>query len=187
LEKKIKQFVEEGKAVTTAQLWDIVLGQNWRVEQILSEELQRRWADIADDEMLVVDMSIACYLKAPGYPGRDKADSDEKYEQRIERWRVRNQKYEIEKDDFESERQEDVQRFLEVYDAEFLSGFVSEEDSFGFRVRLPGKALKDFVLNYPYVFEVVEYAEIDLPEVLDAESESWDLGVLPPKADAPRV
>src|SRR5690606_15392070 len=45
----------------------------------------------------------------------------------------------------------------------------------------------DFVLNYPYVFEVVEYAEIDLPEVLDAESESWDLGVLPPKADAPRV
>src|SRR5690606_5211756 len=43
LEGKIKKFVEEGKAVTTAQLWDIVLGQNWRVEQILSEELQQRW------------------------------------------------------------------------------------------------------------------------------------------------
>src|SRR5690606_19534484 len=156
LEEKIKQFVEDGKAVTTAQLWDIVLGVNWRVEQILSEELQRRWADIIDDEMLLVDVSIACYLKAPNYPVRDKEDSDEKYEQRIKRWRDRYQKYEIEKDDFESDRQEDVQRFLEVYDAEIISSFVSEVDSFGFSVRLPGKALKDFVLNYPYVFEVIE-------------------------------
>ena len=187
LEEKIKQFVEDGKAVTTAQLWDIVLGVNWRVEQILSEELQRRWADIIDDEMLLVDVSIACYLKAPNYPVRDKEDSDEKYEQRIKRWRDRYQKYEIEKDDFESDRQEDVQRFLEVYDAEIISSFVSEVDSFGFSVRLPGKALKDFVLNYPYVFEVIEKAEIDSPLSLEGEGEEWNIDVFPPLEDAPKV
>lgn len=187
LEGKIKQFVEEGKAVTTAQLWDIVLGQNWRVEQILSEELQRTWDVINDEQILVVDVSIACYLKAPDYPVRDKDDSDEKYEQRIERWRDRYQKYEIEKDDFEFSRHEDVKRFLEVYDAEIISGFVSEVDSFGFSVRLPGKALKDFVLNYPYVFEVIEKAEIDSPVALEGEGEEWDIDVYPPLEDAPKV
>lgn len=187
LEKKIKQFVEEGKAVATAQLWDIVLGENWRVERILSEELQGRWAKIRDQEILVVDISVACYLKAPDYPRRDKEDSDVRYEQRIDGWRARYRKYEIEKDDFEFDRQEEVQHFFEVYDAEIISGFVSEADSFGFRVRLPGKALKDFVINYPYVFEVVEYARIDSPMGLGVDGEEWDIDVLPPAEGAPKV
>nr|WP_288813241.1 S8 family peptidase [uncultured Sphingobacterium sp.] len=187
LEKKIKQFVEEGKAVNTAQLWDIVLGQNWRVEQILSEELQKRWNQIGDEDILTVDVSIACYLKAPEYPARDRDDSDERYEQRIERWRDRYQQYEIEKDDFEFSRHEDVQRFLEVYDAEIISGFVSEVDSFGFSVRLAGTVLKDFVFNYPYVFEVIEKTEIDSPVALEGEGEEWAIDVFPPLEDAPKV
>ncbi|WP_293914874.1 MULTISPECIES: S8 family peptidase [unclassified Sphingobacterium] len=187
LERKIKQFIEEDKAVNTAQLWDIVLGENWRVEQILSEELQRRWSQIEDEDILVVDVSIACYLKAPDYPLRDKEDSDEKYEQRIERWRDRYQKYEIEKDDFEFARHEDVQRFLENYGAEIISGFISERDSFSFSVRLRGKILKDFVFNYPYVFEVIEKAVIDSPVGFEGDGEEWDMDILPPSIDAPKV
>ncbi|NGM74734.1 S8 family peptidase [Sphingobacterium sp. SGL-16] len=187
LERKIKQFVEEDKAVNTAQLWDIVLGKNWRVEQILSEELQHQWDRIDDEDMLVVEVSIACYFKAPEYPSRDKEDSDENYEQRIERWRKRYQEYEIEKDDFESARIEDVQRFLDNYGAEIISSFISEIDSFSFSVRLRGKILKDLVLNYPYVFEVIEKTVIDSPFAFEVDGEELDINVLPPIQDAPKI
>jgi len=187
LEKKAQQFIDEGKAVTTAQLWDIVLGQSWRIEHILSEELQRKWAEIGDEDTLIIDVSIACYLKAPDFPRREKKDSDEKYEQRIERWRKRYEEYEIEKDDLEFIRQDDVQRFINVYGGNIISGFVSEIDSFGFSVELKGKALKDFVLNYPYVFEIIEKTDIDSPLVSEGDGEEWNLEVLPPTDVAPKI
>lgn len=187
LENKIKQFVEEGKAVGTSHLWDIVVGEQWRVENILSDELKSRWIYLRDDEEIVVDVSIACFFKAPDYPRRKKDDSDEKYKQRIEKWRGRYQNYEIEKDDFENERQENIKRFLEVYNAEIVSSFISDKDSFGFRVRLVGQALRDLVLNYPYVFEVVEHLDVVLPMSTNVEEEIWDIAVLPPSKDAPKV
>lgn len=187
LENKIKQFVEEGKAVGTSHLWDIVVGEQWRVENILSDELKSRWVYLRDDEEIVVDVSIACFFKAPDYPRKEKDDSDERYEQRIEKWRVRYQNYEIEKDDFENERQENVKRFLDVYNAVIISSFISDKDSFGFRVRLSGKALKDLVLNYPYIFEVVEHGDIVLPISTDVEEEIWNIDILPPSKDAPKV
>ncbi len=188
LENKIKQFVEEGKAVTTAQLWEIVMGQNWRVEQILSEELQKRWTDIADDEMLVVDVSIACYIKPYEFKARKDGETEEKYQKRRTRWEKKDDAYFEKWDDLASERQDDIDRFLLTgYGAERLSGFVSEVDSFGFSIRLPGKALKDFVLNYPYVFEVIEKAEIDSPMALEGDGKEWDIDVYPPLEDAPKV
>lgn len=188
LESKIKQFVEEGKAVTTAQLWDIVLGEHWRVEQILSDELQRRWTELGDDEMLVVDVSIACHVKPSEFPSRKEGETDERYHKRRMRWEKKDNAYFEMWDELASERQEDIDRFLlEGYGAERLSGFALEQDSFGFRVRLPGKALKDFVLNYPFVFEVIEKTEIDSPLALEGDGEEWDIDVLPPIEDAPKV
>ena len=37
-------------------------------------------------------------------------------------------------------------------------------DSFTLRLKIPGKGLKDLVLNYPYVFEVAEPDDIELPQ-----------------------
>ena len=187
LRKKIKQFTERGKAVGTARLWDIIEGIGWRPREILSEELYRKWEQIQDTDELVVDISIACYLKASDHPRQEKEETDATYERKVQRWRTKHEEYLQKRDDFEFERQEDIDRFIEPYSGERISTFVSYEDSFCFRARLPGQALKDLVLNYPYVFEVIEHVEVGSDVSEGIESTLPELNLIPPPANAPKV
>jgi hypothetical protein len=187
LENKIESFVNNDKAKSTAMLWDIVKGQGWRIEHILSDELQQKWNIITDEEIVVVDISIACYLKCSDYPTKKSTETAKKFLQRIERWQSRNILYLQERDELEFDRQDEIEKFLELYDAEIISEFISDVDSFGFRVVLPGKALKDIVLNYPYVFEIVEHIENEISIVLEDSYEEWDVEILTPNHDAPKV
>ena len=62
-------------------------------------------------------------------------------------------------------------------------------DSFTVRLKISGKGLKDFVLNYPYIFEVVEPEDIALPQHLSQQGVQAATAVAPvaPAADAPAV
>ena len=62
-------------------------------------------------------------------------------------------------------------------------------DSFTVRLRIMGQGLKDFILNYPYIFEVVEPDDISLPQYAQDVGEEAEAGPVPtpPDPEAPTV
>lgn len=189
LHTKIDKFLnEEGKFKNqAAQLWQIVAGNQWRPKQILSEELFTKWPDISDDDNFTVDISVACYISKPPQPEKKEGEDEQRYNLRLEKWANKVREIDIQKSDLADQREESIKQFLEVYGADINPESVQFDDSFCFRVTLTGKALKDFVFNYPYVFEVVEYTEIDAPLMIDGEMVQSDLDIIPPQPDAPRI
>lgn len=221
LAKKIQDFIDsKGKSKDqAAKLWEIVLGNNWRPDYILSPELRERYpAAIADDEILILDISVACYLKMPDRPQRilfesdedyevakaryeeknkdnpDKTtyrakrvpDTDEQYQRKIDRWRRNVQTLEVQRDELAMQRQDYLTDFIvNKYGGELLSSFVEMDDSFGFRAKISGQALKDLVRGYAYVFEIAESDEIYLDDPGTEFPDQQDITILPPAENAP--
>jgi len=190
LHSKIEKFInEEGKFRNqAAQLWQIVAGNQWRPQQILSEELLRRWiGGIPDDEQFIVDISVACYLRKPDQPIKEEGESDERYATRLSRWEQKVQEIDNQRFDLSLERENAIETFIRDYNGQIIGGYVEFEDSFCFRAQLSGLALKDFILNYPYVFEIVEFEETDQVHDIDAGSIEDDFELIQPLENAPRI
>ncbi len=159
LKEKIDKFIAvEGKFKDkAAQLWNIIQGNQWRVDQILSDELRAKWEAISDDEAIVVDISVACYVKIPKPPSPKKDESARSFKRRYNKWEDKKSELEIHRGELEIQRQDELQVFLVELGAEIMSPFVGYDDSFSCRIRIAGKALKDLVFNYQYLFDVTEY------------------------------
>jgi Subtilase family len=93
-------------------------------------------------------------------------------------------------------REQEVEGFVDAYNGEIVhlvDGAPFDAavlpDSFTVRVRIVGRGLKDFVLNYPYIFEVVEPEDVALPQLPRASAAQPPPAVAPvaPDADAPAV
>ena len=74
-------------------------------------------------------------------------------------------------DDIRTARETEITQFAQFYQAEILhliDGAPFDAavlpDSFTIRLKIVGRGLKDFVLNYAYIFEVVEPEDIILPQ-----------------------
>jgi hypothetical protein len=94
-----------------------------------------------------------------------KPDSNEQYQRKLDDWALRTQAAEVELDKIANERQDFLNDFIEkIYGGELLSGFVDLEDSFGFKAKMHGKALKDLIRNYAYVFEITESEQVQIEE-----------------------
>jgi hypothetical protein len=189
LRKKIENFLTaSGKSPNkAAQLWEINNGLQWRVDQILSDELKNKWDQISDTQDYIVDVGIACYIKFPDPPVRKEFETDEKFNRRIERWKASTLEYEIAKDEVCMDRQTKFENLVNGYGGELLSGYEDFQDSFACRVKVSGKALKDIVLTFPYLFEVVEYDSPVLPGPIETDTIEVTTELLPPPASAPRV
>lgn len=68
-----------------------------------------------------------------------------------------------------------------------LDSYEDFEDSFGCRIRITGKGLKDIVLNYQYLFEVIEHDPLQITNVSTGEVDSIEPELIPPSADYPKV
>ncbi|MBB5440244.1 subtilisin family serine protease [Pedobacter sp. AK017] len=82
LGEKINAFLSQTTVSKNqaAKLWQIILGDQWRIEHILSPDLGEKYNQgIADDDELILDISVACYLKVSDRPVQIAAESDEKY------------------------------------------------------------------------------------------------------------
>nr|WP_294862199.1 S8 family peptidase [uncultured Fluviicola sp.] len=199
LTEKIQKFVnQEGKFKDTAsQLWDIVTGKGWRIENILSKDLFAKWETINDSDNLVVDIAIACHVKVGGaFPEKRKAnleegieeESEEEYQVRVNRWEQKYQASSEERDDLAFERQGELERFIQGHAGEIISSYVDTGDSFSCRIKISGEGLKDLLLNYPYLFEVEEYDELKQfsgSSLNDGTTES--VTIIPPTEDAPKI
>ncbi|MCE2893675.1 MAG: S8 family peptidase [Flammeovirgaceae bacterium] len=189
LRKKIENFLTaSGKSPNkAAQLWEINNGLQWRVDQILSDELKNKWDEISDTQDYIVDVGIACYIKFPDPPVLKEFETDEKFNRRFERWQASTLEYEIARDEVCMDRQTKFENLISEYGGELLSGYEDFQDSFACRVKVSGKALKDIVLTFPYLFEVVEHDSPVLPGSIETDTIEVTTELIPPPASAPRV
>jgi hypothetical protein len=194
-------FMEDRRGgATAAQIYSLRGPDNsqLRIERVLSELLFEKWPTIRDVQIYTVDVGIECLgiVTVPETPELKKDETQEHLDARIERWRVRWREAQIEWDDLMESRELQFLQFIRGYKGEVLDivhgthvGPATLPDSFTIRVRLTGLALRDLVLNYPFVFEVSEPEEISDKFTTDniEESIESDLRLLPPDDLAPAV
>ena len=171
--------------------------QTDRLRRILSDFLFEGWARIDDAQQYIVDIGIACAgtKEIPALPKRGKRDQDADWARKERDWsQARTDAYN-EWDAIKVARETEIERFVGFYGAEILHLVDSAAfdavlpDSFTVRLRIVGRGLKDFVLNYPYIFEVVEPEDIDLPQRVGERAAEPERGAAPtaPDNDAPTV
>ncbi|MBS1666289.1 MAG: S8 family peptidase [Bacteroidetes bacterium] len=189
LKNKIAEFIKnDGKFKNTAaKLWNIIHGNQWRIDYILSEELKTKWDTIEVDEVLLVDISVACYVKISGAPSKKQTETDNNFQRRYENWLNRKEFLEIQRVDLEMQRQDELDAFIIELGGERKSDFVGYEDSFSCRVLFSGKALKDFVINYQYLFDVSEYDDLTFEHPETGAEETIEVGFEVPDDNASRI
>lgn len=189
LKEKIDKFIaHEGKFKDkAAQLWNIIQGNQWRLDYILSEELKNRWNEIEDDEALLVDISVACYIKIPKPPTPKEGESAREFERRYQRWSNKKQELDASRENLELERQDELQQFLQELGAEIRTSFVSYDDSFSCRILISGRSLKDLVINYQYLFDVTEYDQLTYIQQGTGEEALIEVNFLAPDNNDPKI
>ena len=172
--------------------------QNDRLKRILSDQLQADWPNVQDALTYVIDAGIACAgtTEIPRRPKRGKRDSDASWARKESDWSNARANAYNKWDDIRLEREAEIEQFVNFYGAEILrlvdgvpfsAGVLP--DSFTVRLKIVGLGFKDFVLNYPYIFEVVEPEQIGEPTEGAAVGELPVMAVfpIPPEPNAPAV
>ena len=172
--------------------------QRDRLGRILSERLMAEWPQIDDNRSYVVDIGIACAgtKEIPTRPKKGKRDTDADWAKKERDWSQARANAYASWDELKQSRETEIQRLMDFYQAEILhliDGAPFDAavlpDSFTARIRTPGKGLKDFILNYPYIFEVVEPEDIVLPQRPSAPAPAGAAAIAPTAPDntAPAV
>jgi hypothetical protein len=171
--------------------------QEERLRRILTDALFNEWPMLADDQLYICDVSISCAgtWQIPRKPKRGRL-TDEKWARKEREWsEARNNAYD-QWDALKEQRLQAVREIIAHYHGDILLNIDDAPvdaptlpDSFTLRLKLPGRGLKDLVLNYPYIFEVAEPDDIELPQQLARELREVRarLEIQPPAASAPTV
>ena len=196
IEKFINQDPNDGKKVP--EIWELIDGTQ-RPEYILSQELLEQWSRISDEQIYTVDVGVACLgekSKFTNPPQRKDCKSDESFFKKTKGWMDKRDITYQEWDNFKSEREDALIEFVENYQGKILSnvdGTISKyaelPDSFSCRISISGKGLRDLVLNFPFIFEVVEpdqFAELVVRQGL-SEGDDPPFQLEPPASNAPKV
>jgi hypothetical protein len=165
-----------------------------RLKRILTDRLFSELPLLDTDAPYVVDVSISCQGNwiLPKKPKRGRR-TDKTWAKKEAEWsQARNEAYE-QWDKLKDERLATVQHFIEFYHGEITGDTAPNSDAppdyFELRVRLPGRGLKDMILNHPYIFEVAEPDEIELPQqhARQLRDITTRLTITAPAQDAPVV
>lgn len=209
--KKLVEFVGQVRGSSSvARIHNLHedLDQSKRLSLILSERLQETWPHLGEDDDYIVDVGVACsgdfqIPTRPNPPNRGRRESDKTWAKRqadfairYQEWtETRNDAY-MKWDDLSDERYAQLFSFVDSYKGEVLNqsspphSDTSLAEEFTLRIRIVGKGLRDLVLNYPFLFEVVEPDDIALPQViretLKREMDEVPI-IVPPHEDAPAV
>jgi hypothetical protein len=171
--------------------------QEERLRRILSETLFNDWPTIAEDADYVVEVGVACVgtWQIPKKPKRGRLKQQTWARKHAEWSRLRQDAYD-KWDALRDERMTAVGDIINHYDAEILGNFDDYKaeaptlpDSFTLRLKLAGKALKDLVLNFAYIFEVAEPDDIETPQQIRRQEAqiAAQLEIVAPAPGAPAV
>jgi len=190
---------EERGSAAVAQVHELRADpqQQDRLSRILSETLLAAWGTIGDDELFIVDFGIACVgnWQIPNKPSRGRR-TDAAWAKVDADWAKARQDAYDKWGDLHESRAEEADRIFRAYGADILNDIEGSRydapslpDSFTLRVRLNGLALKDFVLNYPYLFEATEPDDIETPQGQRRaeQEETAELGLTMPSEDSAAV
>jgi hypothetical protein len=144
------------------------LTQEERLQRILTERLFAELPVLDTDATYIVDVSISCQGNwiLPKKP--KKAASQTKLTPRRRPSGLRRETRAYEHwDELKDERLETVQQFIDFYQGA-ITGDTAPTPMFrpitSSCIRLPGQGLKDLILNHPFIFEVAEPDDIELPQ-----------------------
>jgi hypothetical protein len=201
IQRKLDDFEHEvfGSG-SIAQIHELVNdeSQEERLRRILTDQLLSEWPIIADDAEYVVDVSIACTgdWQIRSRPNRNPRWKPETWARKENEWSNHRLTAYEQWDALKDTRLDDVEAMLTQYNVQILKNWdnvdsrsVQLPDSFTLRIRTSGKGLRDFVLNYAYVWEVTEPDEIETPQqaARDLADLSAGLTFNAPASDAPVV
>jgi hypothetical protein len=208
--QKLQDFVGQvtGSA-TVAKIYKLEddPDQSKRLARILSERLLAVWPTLEEEEAYVVDVGVACSGEIqippqPGTPKRDRRWSDKtwarrqgEYATKMKEWTDQRNAAYMAWDDLSEERRQQVETFVTAYGGKVVSQFGKPHPEgalageFSLRIELKGKGLRDLVLNYPFLFEVVEPDDVSLPQIFREAitRDQENVTLVPPPANAPAV
>ena len=170
--------------------------QNERLKRILSDSLLLQWPSLPDDQVMIWDIGVECLGadEIPNLPNRGKRDTDSAWAQKMAEWSTARAEAYQRWDDLKIEREGEITGIVKSYNGEILSitesaAEVALPDSFSVRIRVIGKGLRDLVLNYPFIFEVVEPDEIQQPhhDQRSIDGPVPNVTPLPPPQNAPAI
>ena len=154
-------------------------------------ERLRKWEDRQH-----VDNRSAIVPVGATPPRRRVAEPDAAFDKRKRNWELRRDAAYAEWDDLKMRRESDVDQFVGGYGGIILQMYdngpvdrAQWPDSFTVRMRIPGKALRDLALNYPFVWEVDVPDEAEHPQIVP-EADSGDnppVSINRPPSDAPTI
>lgn len=170
------------------------LTQEERLKRILSEQLFAELPVLDTDAPYIVDVSISCQGNwiLPKKPKKGRL-TDKTYARKEAEWsQKRTEAYE-QWDKLKDERLGTVRQFIDFYHGEITGDAAPNSDVppdyFELRIRIPGRGLRDMVLNHPYIFEVAEPDDIELPQTHARQLRDIQtkLTINPPAHGAPAV
>ncbi len=209
--KKLQEFATGVRgSATVAKIYTIEddPDQSKRLARILSERLQAIWSALEENEDYVVDAGITCvgdvHIPAPpNSPNRGTRESDATWAKRqaehahkLKNWSDLRIAAYTAWDDLLDARFQEIMRIVGAYEGEVLNPPKHDPHTdtaltgeFTLRLRVLGKGLRDFVLNYPYIFEVAEPDDVALPQTFrDAIARDKDrITLVQPPPGAPTV
>ena len=167
---------EDGVKVV-AKLWQILPRGQKALELIVSSTLWQRWAELDDEAVCYIEVTVSIDQTSPGPEPIDADDGE------LQKWRDASLAWDEEKD----KRVERLERIVESHGGEVLDQ-IDQADTTNYYLRITGKCVKDIAFNFPYALDIVEW---DIKAVEDEREEAlfndYDVELLPPDADATHV
>ena len=208
--KKLQDFVGQvAGSAAVARIYKIEddPDQSKRLSRILSDHLLAIWPALDENEDYVVEVGVACVGQIqiptrPNEPNRGKIETDKTFAKRqgkhaglMKVWTDARIAAYMAWDDLSDTRYREVKNVVDFYGGEVLNHFNQTHtetmlaDSFTLQIRISGKGLRDLVLNYPFLFEVVEPDDVSLPQTSRASvaKAKEKVTIIPPPANAPAV
>lgn len=192
LKEKIEQFINNTPKKKfkdkAAQLWQIVAGNQWRREHILSEDLNNRWDQINDGDEFLIEIGVACYVKLSEEPIMAEDDTQADFDKRHNSWLNRWRKQNIEKDELALARQNQLEQLVRGHNGIIINNeFIDFDDSFCCQIKINGAGLKDLVLTYQYVFEISETETLIMTSSSENYEEDYDVQIEAPDQLSPKI
>ena len=186
--RKVEDFIQvkNKKSGSPARVYALC-SEDDRLRRILSNKLYDSWAILDINTAYVVDIAIECYglASVPSLPDKYDNESDDDYEVRL--IQAKNEFY-SKIDTLVMERQQHFENIVNFYKGDFLTPYIEDTDSFTVRISINGAGLRDIILNYAYIFEVSEIADVKMESAIEnIQSINDDLTILPPEGDSPIV
>ena len=199
LEKKAKEFSKGSYGSgAVGKIYKLFSSEHTelRLRNVLTKPLLEEWGNIEDEKSYQVEISIECLgpINIPNKPKKGPRESEAAYTARLTKWKGNLSIAKQKQEELQIDREEELCGFIAGYGGEIKElyqdalCFSELPDSFTCIAVLPGIALKDFALNYPYVFEIGFPETLQEVELGDTNHNADDLlGLLPPNVDAPRI